>query len=139
MTFDAFTTKYNGKYIDYDGKFGAQCVDLFLQYLKEVIGIDPRPFQGWGTAKNIFNSFDKIKDNHFKKILNTPTGVPQKGDILFWGTYPLVTGWAGHVAVFGSGDANNIISFDQNYPTNSPCHFYKHSYKGVMGWLTPGK
>lgn len=35
---DAFVTKYNGKYIDYDGMYGAQCVDLFNFYNRDVMG-----------------------------------------------------------------------------------------------------
>ena len=39
MTLDEFVEKYNGKKIDYDGHYGAQCVDVFRQYCKDVLAI----------------------------------------------------------------------------------------------------
>ncbi len=39
MTLDEFVKKYLGKKVDYDGQYGAQCVDLFRQYCKDVLGI----------------------------------------------------------------------------------------------------
>jgi hypothetical protein len=39
MKFQEFVDKNNGKYIDYDGNYGCQCVDLLRQYLVDVVGI----------------------------------------------------------------------------------------------------
>lgn len=138
MTYNEFIAKYNGHYVDYDLHFGNQCVDLMRQYCSDVFGINGyTAIPSTGNAKDIFRNF---KDNrYFTKILNTPTGVPRKGDIIFWTTYPFLYGSAGHVAIFDSGDVNNVISFDQNYSTGTPCHFQKHSYRGCLGWLTPTK
>ena len=36
MTLTHFVKKYNGKKVYFDGAFGAQCVDLFRQYNKEI-------------------------------------------------------------------------------------------------------
>lgn len=136
MTTDQFITKWNGRYVDFDGKFGFQCVDLVRQFVKEMYGLDPyKAIPTTGSAKDIFNNF---KDNQFfKKIKNTPTGVPQKGDITFWGYYPFITGWTGHVAIFVAGDTHNILSFDQNYGRPNFCRYVNHNnnYKGVLGWL----
>ena len=33
-----FFEKYNNKYVDYDGFYGTQCVDLVQYYNKEVVG-----------------------------------------------------------------------------------------------------
>lgn len=133
MTLDQFIAKYNGKYIDFDGHYGPQCVDLMRQYVKEVYGLNPYVIPAAGSAKQIYLNF---KNNEFfHKVPNTITGVPNKGDIVFWGWYPFVTGWAGHVSIFSAGDAKKFISFDQNYPTGSFCRYYNHDYRGVMGWL----
>lgn len=147
LSLEEFTAKYNGKYLEFNNdQYKNQCMDLFWAYLKEVLGIDPTPYRGWGTAKNCYNSFYKIKNavNHFNRIPNTPNGVPKKGDIVFWGTYPSVTGFAGHVAIYVEGNVWIFVSFDQNYPTGAPCIFYKHGsnkvfhgYRGVMGWWSP--
>lgn len=145
MTYNDFIWKWNGRYVDYDGRYGAQCVDLIRQYVKEVLGVEAyKAIPAGPTAKQIFLNFKS--NQYFTKVLNGPTNVPKKGDIVFWGTYPFVTGWAGHTALFDSGDIFTIVAFGQNYPTGQPCKFYKygrskilHGYRGVMGWLTPKK
>jgi hypothetical protein len=141
MTYSAFVKKYQGKYIDFDGKFGCQCVDLMRAYVKEVHGLNPySAIPTMGYAKDIFKNF---KDNqYFKKVLNTPSALPKQGDIIFWNYYPTITGWAGHVALVDKADLIYLLTFGQNYPTNSPCQYRKfgsspvlHGYRGVMGWL----
>lgn len=134
MTHAEFINKYRGKYVEYaDASNRYQCVDLMRLYIKEVWGIDPYTVERGLTAKQIY--LNSSTNSKIVKIDNTPNGIPQKGDLVFWGWYLGVTGWAGHVAVYDSGDLYNIISFDQNYPTYTPCHLQRHSYKGVMGWL----
>lgn len=145
MTLDQFVTKYQGRYLEYNNDiYKNQCLDLFWQYLKEVLGIDPRPYQGWGSAKNVYNNTYRIKDfnKNFTKVANGPNNIPKKGDAIFWGTYPGVTGWAGHVAIYLKGDLYIVYSFDENYPTGSRCAIVKHGYnklfhgyRGVMGWF----
>ena len=142
MTHDQFTKKYNGRFVEFnnDGNKN-QCMDLMRQYVKEVYGIDPyKAIPAAPTAKACFNNFKS--NQYFTKILNTPNGIPKQGDIIFWGTYPTVTGLAGHVAIYDKGDVYTLISFDQNYPTGKPCLFVKHGsnkwlhgYRGVLGWL----
>ena len=39
MCLDEFVKKYENKKVDFDGVYGAQCVDLFRQYVKECLGI----------------------------------------------------------------------------------------------------
>ncbi len=146
MNYKQFVDKYNGRYLDQDGfpkDNPYQCVDLMRQYCKEVLGVSGyTAIPPTGTAKNIFLNF---KDNkYFKKVLNGPTNIPKQGDLIFWGTYPFVTGWAGHVALFDSGDLYTVLAFGQNYPTGQPCKFTKygrskilHGYRGILGWLTP--
>jgi hypothetical protein len=125
MTTQEFFTKYNNKGIDYDGYYGFQCMDLAHQYAVEVNGQDipaaPAAKDVWGKATP-----------GYEKIANTPTGVPQKGDIIIWG---VGIGPYGHIAVFNEGNANSFTSFDQNWPINSLCHFQNHNYNGVVGWL----
>jgi N-acetylmuramoyl-L-alanine amidase len=136
MNTQVFFDKWNGKYLDFDGHWGYQCMDLLRQYLKECLGLNPYDLPAVQYAKQVFQNFNP-SNTHFTKIVNTPSGVPLKGDIIFWNYYPFVTGWAGHVALCMTASVNNLITFDQNYPTNSPCHYQKHNYRGVMGWLSP--
>lgn len=139
MTTQAFFDKWNGRYIDFDKKFGNQCVDEIRQYCVEVLGINGYTLPAVSYAKQLFTNFPNSGTKNFTKVFNSPTNAPRTGDIVIWGVYLGVTGWAGHVTICSSSNVANLITFDQNYPTNSPCHYQKHSYKGVLGWLTPKK
>ena len=132
-----FTNKWLGRYNDYDLKWNSQCTDLMRQYVKDIYGLNPyAAIPTTGAAKNIYYNF---RDNqYFKKIPNTPTGIPPQGAILFFKTsiwYPWLFGWAGHVGIIDSANINSLILFNQNYPTGSPCNFRKFTYKDTLGWM----
>jgi hypothetical protein len=131
MTVQEFVTKYENQTVDFDGKYGGQCVDLYRQYVKEVLDLPQSP--PVTGAKDIFNSY---LSDHFTRITNTPTGIPRNGDVVIWGSE---VGQYGHVAIFLEGDTSSFLSFDQNWPVGSKCHQQLHddNYKGVLGWLRP--
>jgi len=135
MTLNEFVSTYNGKYIDYDGSYGAQCTDLMRQYCVDVLSIPGYSIIPALYARQMFERFPLLGDQHFTKILNTKNNVPNKGDIIFWGYKWPTTGYAGHVAIFCDGNVNRFISFDQNYPNHTPCRYHNHAYRGVLGWL----
>ena len=128
MTFDEFVTKWNGKLLDYDNTYGGQCVDVYRQYLKEVLEVPQSP--PVVGAADIWTSYRK---EDFNQIKNTPEGIPQKGDIVIWNKY--ASGGYGHVGIFKEGDANRFTSFDENWPIGSKCHLQEHNYTNVLGWL----
>jgi hypothetical protein len=141
ITLDQFIAKYNGKYVDWDKAYGAQCVDLIRYYQIEVLGVPPEAIPANLTARQMFNTFPKEGNPWFNKIVS-PYGdpqIPKVGDIVFWGWYPFLTTWAGHVAICTGAGGYQFISFDQNWGNPNFCRFVNHSYKGVMGWLTPKK
>jgi surface antigen len=128
MTLDEFFAKYDGQFVDYDAVSGPQCVDVIKQYKDEVLGL---PAPALGNAKDYWNN----ESSDFERIQNSSTAVPQKGDIVIWGTG---IGPYGHIAIAtGTGDTSSFESFDQNFPLNSPCRFVKHNYNSVIGWLRP--
>lgn len=127
MTFDQFVEKYNNKGIDFDGSFGNQCVDLYRQYVREVLNLPQSP--AVVGAKDIWDTY---LTSYFTRYNNSPTAVPKKGDIVLWGTK---LGQYGHVAVFIDGGVTKFNSFDQNYPVGSVCHIQSHTYTGVLGWI----
>jgi len=131
MNLTDFINRWQGKYIDFDGAYGPQCMDLLHQYVVEVLGLtDPRILAA-PAARDLYNNFSNIfGKEYFERIPNTPNGVPQKGDIVIWGYNPY-----GHVAIFIEGNVNSFRSFDQNYPPGSPCHIQNHKYNNVLGWL----
>jgi len=131
MTLNDFVSRWNGKYIDTDNAYGGQCMDEMHQWCLEGFGIQDLSVLAAPCAKDVWNTFPTIKGHElFEQIPNTPTGVPQEGDIMLWtsGTY-------GHVATFVEGNVDSFRSFDQNYPTGTPCHIQNHTYTGVAGWF----
>lgn len=135
MTQDVFTTKNLGRYIEFPGTGSAlnQCMDLMRYAIRDVWGIDPYVIP---RAKDAKSAFDACKTNtKIKKIYNTPTGVPKKGDLVFFKYYPFLYGGAGHVGLVESATMSTIIIYEQNYPTYKPCRFGKHSYRGCKGWV----
>jgi hypothetical protein len=131
MTLNDFVQTYNGKYVDFDGAWGAQCMDEMHQFIVEVLGINNASVLAAPCARDVYVNFPSITGHElFDQIANTTNNVPQEGDIMFWGMLPY-----GHVATFVEGDANTFRSFDQNWPTGSPCHIQGHTYTNVLGWL----
>jgi hypothetical protein len=136
MNYQEFFNKYNGTKVDFDGAYSAQCVDLFNQYLVDCLGIN-NPIQMFPVG-SAYQIWDYAKDNtQLTRLENTPTGVPQQGDILIWKKSQSLP--YGHVAIFDNGDVNKFKSFDQNWPTGSECKLVDHNYNGLQGWLRPIK
>ena len=135
MNFTEFINAYNGKKIDYDGGFGVQCVDLAKMYMEKVLGIKTTAI---GNAEAYWRRYNEVKflRDNFIKIPNTPTFIPQKGDIVLWDTRH---GKYGHIAVAdGIGTTKYFYSYDQNWGINKAIHRVKHNYKGgFAGVLRP--
>ena len=130
MTLNEFVNKYLGKKVDFDGYYGGQCVDLYRQYVKDVLGFPQSP--GVGGAAEIW---DSASPEYYDFIPNTPTGVPEPGDIVIWNRR--MGGGFGHVAIFLNGDVNSFTSLDQNWPTLDKVTKTEHNYNSVIGWLHP--
>lgn len=125
MSLDEFVAKYNGQKVDFDNSLGAQCVDLYRFYLKEVLNMQTPPVAG---AYQLFDTWP------YEKIKNTPSGLPQKGDIMIWDqSY----GGFGHVGIVISADLVKFQAFEQNDPIGSPCQIKTYSYAKTTGWLRP--
>lgn len=125
-----FFNKYNGKALDRDGYYGAQCMDLYNQYQEEVMGVVPK---GAEYAKNVWTTYNK---DNFVRIANTPDFVPNLGDVAVWGETP--SNRYGHVSICtGKGDINSFESFDQNWSA-AICKYENHNYfNGFLGVLRP--
>lgn len=133
MNYSEFINTYLGKSFDYDGSAGVQCVDLAKMYLDKVFGIKAG---AWGNAKDYYENFNNLPlKNSFTRIANTPSFVPQKGDIVVWGaglgnTY-------GHIAIAtGEGNSHQFYSHDLNWGSKV-VHKVLHNYKGFLGVLRP--
>jgi len=116
-------------FVDFDGAWGDQCVDLVQQYNKVVIG---GPFLTGQAAKDIWETYPR---DFYERITNAADNYPQQGDIVIWGKD---YGPSGHIAICISVDVNRFSAFSQNDPTGarSIVREYK-DYYGVLGWLRP--
>ena len=116
-----------GKSLDYDGVYGAQCVDLIKYYYAY--------FGKASYAKG--NGCDYVSNalpDGWTRIKNTTDFVPQPGDIAVWGTELSKNG---HVAIILSANANSFVSMDQNWPSGSPCKQVTHTYNNFWGVIRP--
>lgn len=118
-------------FVDYDGAWGDQCVDLVQQYNKVVVG---GPFLTGQAAKDIWNTYPK---EFYDRIENKPDNCPEPGCIMIWGDK---YGPSGHIALVLEANLNTSRCFSQNDPTGarSTVREYK-DYYGVLGWLRPKK
>lgn len=110
MKLDEFINKYIKTKVDFDGVFGAQCVDLFRQYCKDVLNI---PHTGAVEgAKDLFLKYGDLplETKYFKKY---STNCPEPADVIIWGQTK--TNKYGHVAIVVSflGD-NKVLVFEQD-------------------------
>ena len=113
MNVEEFVKKYTGKKVDYDGVYGAQCVDLFRQYAKECLGIPEHTgsCSTTGGAKDLFIDYPKmpIEKKYFTRETKKAM-IP--GDILIWDSTE--TNKYGHVAIYLGKLDNDLIVFEQD-------------------------
>jgi hypothetical protein len=117
--------------VDFDGAYGAQCVDLVQFYLRDVLRLSP-------LSGNAVDAWRLPLPRGLVRHTNTPINFPAQGDIVVWGQdYASGVGPNGHISVALLADALHLLTFDQNWPAGSPCAFVVHTYSGVLGWLAP--
>lgn len=126
MNLAQFFYQHNKRFLDYDGAFGFQCVDVIKAYMDEVLNM--LPVKG--------NAIDYWRDiPGFARIKNSLFSYPKPGDIIIWDKTK--DNPYGHIAVVNWVRNFDFGCFEQNNPLNSPCHYGEHTYKGVLGWLRP--
>jgi hypothetical protein len=135
MTLERFLTLYCGKYVDYDGVYGAQCVDLFRQYCKDVLGI---PHTGAcsssGGAKDLYNDYAKmpLEKKYFVKLAKSAT--PSYGYVAVWNSTPANS--FGHVAIVICRLSNSsLLVFEQNGINQDGAKFAERKTKNLLGYL----
>ena len=130
-----FINQYNNKYLDYDGRYGAQCVDLYNFYATRFAGADPMVGRV-GYAADIFNNYDS---RAFKRYGNNVNGV--MGDVAVF-NYGPGTPYS-HVAIVVGDNGNGTLRVLQSNATpqgsagNSTIS--NISKATLMGYLRPNK
>lgn len=130
----SYMNKLVGKGWDFDNAFGWQCFDLvnfYWNYLTgdQLYGLYAKdiPF------KNNFNGLATVYEN-------TPSFLPQKGDIVVWNG-----NWGegcGHVAIVHSANINTFVSLDQNWwgggrNKTEVAQYITHTYDFPMYFIRP--
>ena len=114
MCLDEYVNKYNGKKIDFDGVYGAQCVDLFRHYSKEYLAIPEHTGSctTTGGAKDLYIDYPKmpLEKKYFVRI--SPKKGIFAGDVAIWDSTE--TNKYGHVAIVLGTLNNHLIVFEQD-------------------------
>lgn len=128
MRLREFVGIYVGTKVDFDGHYGAQCVDLFRQYCKDVLQI-PRtePVEG---AKDIIN---KYYDMPITKCYLTKVWSPKTGDIVVFGATQKNP--YGHVAICLAKDGDDLLLFEQDGFKQDGAKYAWRSMQGLLGTL----
>ena len=135
MYFEQFMTKYCGKKVDYDGVYGAQCVDLFRKYCEDVLNI---PHTGScvtsGGAKDLYNDYNKmpLEKKYFVRL--TKSATPSFGYVAVWDGTP--TNKYGHVAIVVCRlSSTSLLVFEQNGVLQDGAKLVKRDTKNLLGYL----
>lgn len=137
LSIQQFVEKYNGQSVDFDKKYGAQCVDLFNFYNSEVVGA---PFIGTpvtGGARDLYQVDSPARAEHYKKL--PANSQLQAGDVLVYGepNGMYVEGgrahFLGHVRMY-IGDGKFI---EQNGKISGKTIVDQDNVNGLLGILRP--
>ncbi len=132
MILDEFLKKYEGKKIDYDGRYGAQCVDLFRQYCKDVLNI---PHTGGVIgASELYTRYENLplEQKHFTRIPFTGTP-PLAGDVVIFKATP--KNGFGHVAIVLAANDKTMTVFEQDGYAQTGAYITERKYYNVLGFL----
>lgn len=106
MTYQDFKNEWNGRRIDYDHVYSYQCVDLILQYVKELYGLASGV---WGNAIDYWQRPSAPLLSKFD-LINTKDC--RTGDIVV--LYGLPGNPYGHIGICDSQTAQNVRLLEQN-------------------------
>jgi len=131
LSLSAFVSRYDRKSVDYDGYYGAQCVDLARVWIHNIGGVQFPPL-----SKGAKDAFRLAQSQFWTKVKNSPSNYPPAGAIVVFDAKP---GNAfGHIAIARPGcTKKTLLSFDQNWSLHHACSLEKHNYSSdhVIGWL----
>ena len=137
MNYEGFIRKYNGRKVDFDGAFGAQCVDLFRQFCADVLSI---PHTGAvDGAKDLFLNYDKMpgEKRYFSRVKETKSAKYRAGDVAVWGA-TTANGY-GHVALIVSTLGNSLVVFEQDGFKQDGAKISLRDRKNLLGVLRSTK
>lgn len=126
----------NNKYHDFDGAFGAQCVDLYNFYMTGFVG----GRSSVGQISYAYQLWDRHDTGTLVKIAKNQK--PQMGDIAIWSN--AMNGMGGHVAIVAQDNGNGSIrvlnaNVAENGGSRGTSVMSNISTGTLMGYLRPRK
>lgn len=125
---------YVGRYIDFDGAYQAQCMDLAVDFIWWATN---GKYRMWGNAIDAVN--DRV--NNYGKYAtvhkNTKDFLPQVGDIAVWTKKPAHEVY-GHIGiVYGNITLDTCTMLDQNWDgdPSRPAKLRTDDYRGVTHFV----
>lgn len=132
MDLAEFVTKNLGKKVDYDGAYGAQCVDLFRQYCRDVLYI-PEHTGAVDGAKDLYLQYKKMPiEQKYFEALNV-LQKPETGDVAVWAES--MTNRYGHVAIVIGTYPAGLLVLEQNGLTQAGTELKIRSKDKLLGYL----
>jgi hypothetical protein len=140
MNFQEWLNSRNGRAIDMDGYYGAQCWDSWADFAVNVVGTPLRMTYtgagGGGThrpgyACEVYHQFERSGLNQWLTRLGNVTA--QRGDVAFWEYGYSATPYS-HVAVVIEDRGNSLLCMTQNPGAN---HISVITKAGLLGYLRP--
>lgn len=133
MTPNEFYVKYNGKAVDVDGYYGAQCWDLFAKYMQE-LGYQPIGCQPSGYVHSIYDN--RANNGILNYCDEVPINRMEDGDIAIWGICSFAP--YSHIAIFRLDNKNNTgVFFEQNNAGRMYANQANEKYSGLIGAFRP--
>lgn len=139
ITLEQFTAKYNGKSLDFDKHYGAQCTDLFNYYNAEFVEAPWIGTPATGGARDLAEVDSAARRGYYDVL---PPSTPLiAGDVLVYGDpYGRVVEngkqkFYGHVAIY-VGDGNAIQQNARKAQQTTIDPYYK---SGIISVLRPKK
>ena len=125
---------YVGRYIDFDGAYKAQCMDLAVDFMWWATD---GKYRMWGNAIDAIN--DRVNNyGSFATIhKNTKNFLPEVGDIAVWTKAPAHEVY-GHIGiVYGDISLQSCTMLDQNWDgdPSRPAKLRTDNYRGVTHFI----
>jgi hypothetical protein len=140
-----FIKTNTGKAIDFDGHFGAQCVDLVRLFWRDVEKIPQPEPTGTDGAISFFDNhyFRPIQKKHLKRVSFEKGMIPPAGAVVVFA--PIPTNRFGHIGICVEANSEGISLFEQNGTANTRAlaegreqagaFIGNWNYDRVRGWL----
>lgn len=141
-----FVQQWEGKPIDADGHFGAQCFDVFRMYSNDVVGAPKNIATDSIRAADIYHRYEVNGVSGFYDQIPVGSGLPQPGDIVVFDAKSPY-GAYGHVGLVTSVANDGTLGIlEQNYDgrnaagyTSTPAavRYHDPANSPVLGFLRP--